>query len=362
VKVLLFIDSLGSGGAQRQIVTLAAVLNEQGFLISFLVYNHHHFFKLELDKLNIPIHILKPRNYIERIWLVRNYIRKGRYDVVISFLDTPNFLNNFSAIGGRNWKIITSERSSKNNFKNFKGKIYGWFQRYSDEIVCNSYNALEIWEKNYPQYKYKLSTIYNPVLLPKITEIYIPKKDGKLHIVIAASYQSLKNPLGLIEAIAQLSEQQKRKLKVDWYGEKNVSNEGTNTFKEAILKIKKYKLESIISLNGPTKDVANKMYVADVVALFSEFEGLPNAICEGMMLGKPIIMSRVSDYQYLVDKTNGILCDFNRPSSIKKAIVFMMERSDKELFLMGQHSHLKAKVLFSRENITKRWIEIINQL
>ena len=362
MKILCVIDGLGSGGAQRQIVTLATLLKDQGQEVSFLLYADDSFFQNEVEKLNILIHLIHTKNYIKRIWQVRKYIRKGKFNAVISFMDTPNFLNNFAAIGSKNWKVITSERSSKEDFLfTKKGRIFGWFQRYSDAIVCNSYNAMEIWGKHYPQYKHKLTVIYNPVLLPEITEEYIPKRNGKLHLVIAASYQYLKNPLGLIEAIELLSDEEKEKLSVNWYGEKNVSNGGSKAYDESILKIKEYNLENIIKLNDPTKDIANKMTKADVVALFSELEGLPNAICEGMMIGKPILMTNVSDYWELLDTTNGVLCYWDKPETIKNALVYMMELKDDELLTMGQYSRQKANHLFSKKNITDKWLDIVNQ-
>lgn len=339
MKILLLIDSLGSGGAQRQMVTLAALLKQRGQEVSFLLYADDGFFQKEVEKLHIPIHLIRTKSYVQRIWQVRKYIRNGKYDAVISFMDTPNFLNNFAAIGGKNWKVITSERSSKEDYLFTKqGRIFGWFQRYSDAIVCNSYNALAMWEKHYPQYKHKLLVIYNPVLLPEITKEYIPKRNAKLHVVIAASYQYLKNPLGLIEAISLLSDNEKEKLSVNWYGEKNVSNGGTRAYDESVSKIAEYKLENILTLNEPTKDIVNKMHEADVVALLSELEGLPNAICEGMMIGKPIVMTKVSDYRELVDTTNGILCDWDKPETIKNALVYMMEQKEDKLLKMGHQS------------------------
>ena len=58
---------------------------------------------------------------------------------------------------------------------------------------------------------------------------------------------------------------------------------------------------SSIFLYERNKDVDNIMNNTYFIGLFSEFEGFQNVICEGMMLGKPIIMSRVSDYKDLVD-------------------------------------------------------------
>lgn len=360
MKILWLIDNLGSGGAQRQMVTLATLLKQRGQEVSFLLYADDGFFQKEVEKLNIPIHLIRTKSYLQRIWQVRKYIRNGKYDAVISFMDTPNFLNNFAAIGGKNWKVITSERSSKEDYLFTKqGRIFGWFQRYSDAIVCNSYNALAMWEKHYPQYKHKLLVIYNPVLLPEITNEYIPKRNGKLHVVIAASYQYLKNPLGLIEAIRLLSDDEKDNLSVNWYGEKNVSNGGTRAYDESVSKIAEYKLENILTLNEPSKDIVNKMHEADVVALLSELEGLPNAICEGMMIGKPIVMTKVSDYRELVDTTNGILCDWDKPETIKNALVYMMEQKEDKLLKMGHQSRKKAYHLFSKENIAGKWMNVI---
>lgn len=360
MKILLLIDSLGSGGAQRQIITLAALLKQQGQEVSFLLYADEGFFQNEVEKLNIPIHLIRTKSYLQRIWQVRKYIRNGKYDAVISFMDTPNFLNNFAAIGGKNWKVITSERSSKEDYLFTKqGRIFGWFQHYSDAIVCNSHNAMAMWENHYPKYKNKLSVIYNPVLLPEITSTYIPKKDGKLNVVIAASYQYLKNPIGLVKAIALMSEEERSKLVVNWYGRIEPVPNDSKAYNATKELIELNHLQHTVMLYEATKDIGNKMKEADVVALFSELEGLPNVICEGMMLGKPIIMSRVSDYNNLVDEHNGFLCDWDSPESIKDALVGALNLSNDEITQMGKASKIKAEKMFSKETIVMRWIKLI---
>ena len=73
-KILCLIDSLGSGGAQRQMVTLAKLLKEKGFEISFLVYHNDNFFIDGLRKNNIPIEYCAAKNYLDRILKVRKYI------------------------------------------------------------------------------------------------------------------------------------------------------------------------------------------------------------------------------------------------------------------------------------------------
>src|SRR5690606_9690598 len=153
------------------------------------------------------------------------------FDVVISFLTVPNFINCIAAIGGKKWKIITAERSAKQQIlESFKGKLFGHFQKYSDHIVCNSINARSLWREFYPEYKNKLKVIYNAVDIPKISSVYTPKKNGILHVVVAASFQRLKNPIGMIDAVNLLSDEEKRQLRITWYGKFKVAKEGTETY------------------------------------------------------------------------------------------------------------------------------------
>jgi len=360
-KILFLTPNLSSGGAERQMVNLARLLKKRGLHVEVLCYSKGEFYASLLKVDGIPVHWKIFKNYFLRLIGVRQFIRKGRYDYVISFLEGANFLN-FSAIGGKTWRVITGERSSKKRtFHSKRGKLFGWFQRYSDAIVCNSYNAKDMWEKYHPKYKHKLSVICNPVILPEITSEYIPRQNGKLHVVVAASYQYLKNPIGLIKALALMKEEEREKIEVNWYGNKDFGNSKTNAYQEVVALIALNKLEGCIKLNEPTKDIANKMNEADVIALFSELEGLPNAICEGMTIGKPIIMTKVSDYNTLIDRANGFLCDWNNPESIKDALVRAIDLSSEELITFGKASQDKATNLFAANSIVEQWMNILQK-
>lgn len=360
MKVLFISPNLGrgGGGAERQIVTVACLVKDAGYEVEFLCYAKGDFYAHILNDKQIPIRWFIYPNYFRRLFGVRKFIRKGNYDAVISFLSTPNFLNDFAALGGKNWKVITGERSAKEQaFFTRKGKIFSWFQRYSDYIVCNSDNARKMWMKHYPAYESKLRTIYNNVTLQPVTSEYVPKKDGKLHIVVAASYLDVKNPLGLVKALSMLPDDGKSRIHVDWYGDKN-DNERKAVYNEMSKRIKEYSLQNIV-LHPAIENIQDKMNEADIVAIFSKYEGLPNAICEGMMLGKPIIMTRVSDYAVLADETNGVLCDWNKPETIKDALAKVSQFTVNNLLTMGKNSKRKAEILFSTNTILRNWSTLL---
>ena len=359
MKILLFAPSLGSGGAERQLVTLGLLLKKHNVDVECLVYNDFPFYERVFIDNEIKVHKILHSSYFLRLLNIRRFVRKGNYSAVVSFLETPNFINCFCAVGGKTWKVITAERSAKEStFLSIKGKVFIWFQRYSDAIVCNSFNSKSMWLKYCPSYKSKLLVIYNTVNMLDFISSYTPKKNGKLNLVVAASYQFLKNPIGLINALILMSSEERSLFQINWYGAKDIGGGNTEAYDEASRLIKVHGLKSILILNHETRDIANKMVAADVVGLFSKVEGLPNAICEAMTLGKPIIMSRVSDYSVLVDG-NGVLCEWENAISIKKSLLLLALASPNELINMGKLSRQKAKELFDKDIFLKKWLDVL---
>lgn len=362
MKILCFTDSLVSGGAQRQLVNLAILLKKRGHTVDFLVYRDIPFFKRYLDDAEIPVHLPECRNNIDRVRKIARFFREYRADIVISFLETPNFISCVSSVGKHSWVLITNELSAKeSSFRGMKNKLFKWFERFSDRTVCNSQNAKEMWIKHYPCRKDKLSVIYNPVLIPDDV-VPAERPTGKVQIVVPASYQCLKNPVRVVEAVHLLSEEEKGKLHIDWFGRTEPSVGETEPYREASALVKRYGLQNVIRLNGETDAIYSHVKACDGIGLFSTVEGLPNAICEGMMLKKPVIMSRVSDYPVLTGKGNGITCDPLDVESIRTALSAFLALSDERRAQMGQASFEIADSLFRPDVVTEAWEKLIRSL
>ena len=334
-NVVLFIDSLGSGGAQRQVVNLAVSLKKQNYNVSVVVYLEKSFYKEILDNNEVPV-VSCVGNKLTRIFRVRRKINSLKPDVVIAFLEGACFMACISKIG-KKWKLITTERSAKEStFTSKRNKFFNKFEKYSDIKIGNSHNAINMWKKYYPKFSDRYHVIYNGTTIPEnlIDSNYQYRKDGKLNLVVAASYQELKNPIAVVEAVNLLTEEQKSQLRINWYGQPVVAG-NTLIFDTAKANADKYGLDEIIKFNNETNEIYKKMSESDAVGLFSTVEGLPNVICEGMMLGKPIVMSKVSDYNVLVNG-NGFLCDPNCIESIKDALASMINATNDELKEMGK--------------------------
>jgi len=359
MNILCVIDSLGSGGAQRQLVELALGLKKEGHLVSFLTYHPQDFYKELLIAEGISIHCIQEPSYIKRLLKMRYYMRTGKFDNVISFLEASCFISEIAGFPYRDWRLIVGERSANPNIlKSFKLRFYRWFHLFASYIVANSDANLKMVKQINPfLLDSKCKVIYNALDLDKWSpdDSYYSFGHNKVRIVIAASHQRLKNLKGLIEAVNLLTEEEKEKLEIEWYGDHGFDSsydEGQNLIKE-------YGLLKVFKFYDATLEIRKKFLSADVIGLFSHHEGLPNAICEGMALGKPILATTVSDLPLIIDNSCGFLCDSRDPSDISHKIKMYLSMDYDQMKIMGNNSRKRALNLFSKDNILNQYKNLL---
>jgi len=364
MNVLCFIDSLGSGGAQRQLVSLGIGLKNRGHAVRFLMYHDDDHFLDMLKIYDISYHVIKVRSYIKRALEVRKILGCGWQEVVLAFLEAPSFYAEISAISERKWGLIVGERLANPNMNKISGVLLRQFHRVADVVVSNSHTNRMMLEALFPFLDGKVCTIYNTVDLNRfrLKSDYRIGSCGKIHqefrVFVFASYQKKKNMLNLAKALKIIQEKNNDEaIVVHWYG---AMPAGPDAYDEVFEYVSMNKIEKYFHMHDAVKDVERKMTLADAVGLFSFYEGLPNAVCEGMACGKPILLSRVCDAGNLVqDGRNGFLCDPESPEDIADKINCIASLSKEQRERMGQESRKMAEELFSEEKIVGRYEELI---
>jgi len=362
VRILCVIDSLGSGGAQRQLVELATGFKEKGHDVVILTYNYFPFYNPIVEQAGVKIECLHEPNYFKRIFRIRWFIRKGKWDIVLSFLETPNFLCELAGLPFRTWKLVVGERSADPKILSCgKLKLFRWFHLLADYVVANSEaNMVIVRAVNIFLSDAKCRVIYNIVDFNKWKPSldYIPGRNKKLKIVVVSSHQYLKNLNGLLEALSLMSIEEHNKIAIEWYGDSISAPYVDHSIVEAFEKIDRYKLGNIISLKPATHDISGIIQVADAVALFSFHEGLPNSVCEGMACAKPIICSTVSDIPILLSHDANLLFNPEEPQNIKRALCYMINLSNAELMRIGLINEMIAKEKFNKEVVVTSYLQL----
>ncbi|RAR70243.1 glycosyltransferase family 4 protein [Flavobacterium aciduliphilum] len=364
MKIIFVIGDLYSGGAQRQMVNLALKYKSEGHEVSTLTYYSREYYGEILREKGIQTKCIEERKPIKRMIKFREYLRNSDADVVVSYLGISNFLCEFAAIPYKRWNLVVNERSANPLIlKSYKSFVVRLFHFFSDRIVTNSFSNKDMILKVNPFLKEKqIQVIYNMIDLDfwKPDNNYKYKEDGELKIVIAASHRYLKNLIGLLKAVSNMSEIEKSKIKITWFGNSLVPPYYDDSIVECMDFIENNNLSKIIELKPATHNIKDEILKSDVVALFSFFEGLPNAICEGMALGKPILASNISDIpKLIVDGVNGKLCIAEDPKSIESGIRFFINASANDLQLMGSRNRTKALDLFNENKIFDQYKRII---
>ena len=354
-KILCLIDSIGPGGAQRQLVGLATFLKECGYEITVLCYHDNSFYLEQLQRNDIPYFYLeKAQNAIFRIWHIARYMRKNKPDVVISYLETPSICACVAKFFNRSFKLIVSERSTTQHTGRNERIRFNLF-RVADYVVPNAYSQKKYIIDHFPTLTNKTITIPNFVDLDYFTPVYKQRRYIP-EIMVAASIWALKNTLGFIDAVYLLKEKGLQ-FHISWYGNNNEHIEYINKCQE---KIDEYGVGDYITLKDKTTQIKKCYQEADFFCLPSFYEGTPNVICEAMACGLPIACSNVCDNGlYVVDEENGYLFDPKDKNSMADAMEKMLSLDKDGYDNYSKASRARAEAMFSNKRFLELYINLI---
>lgn len=356
--VLCLIDSLGSGGAQRQLVGLASFLKERGYDVTVAFYHHDPFYEDLLKSKGVPYVFLKKAHKTTfRLLFVARYIRMAKPNVVISYLETPSICACVAKLFNRHFKLIVSERNTTQHTGRNERIRFNLF-RIADYVVPNAYSQESYMRTNFPKLANKIVTIPNFV---DLTHFVPPQERHRREIpevMVAASIWASKNTLGFVDAVAALKAKGFR-FHISWYGLNTKHIEYINQCKS---KIERLGVSECIELKEKTTNIRERYQDADYFCLPSFYEGTPNVICEAMACGLPIVCSDVCDNsKYVIEGENGFLFNPKDTNSIVAAFERLLSLSDDGYYSCCFRSRALAERRLSKETFINAYINLLEK-
>ena len=281
-KIMFYINAIHDGGAERVMVNLTKYFSENNY-DTVLVTSFRDAWeypvastvrRLSLEETEIKQSRLK-RN-ISRIAKLRALCKQEKPDVLVSFMEEPNF-RAILATRGLPVKTLVSVRNDPN--KEYAGKL-GWFVGkvllpMADGCVFQTSDA----QKWFPERLQKKSRIiYNAV---KEDFYQVERTPVRGEIVTCGRLTEQKNHKLLINAFAEVQ-------KIYPYATLKIYGEGALR-EELQDQINTLDLNEKVFLMGATNNVAKALQTADLFVLSSDYEGMPNALMEAMAAGVPCI-------------------------------------------------------------------------
>lgn len=361
MRIAFVISSLSPGGSERVISVLSELRHKAGdevTLITFEPDSTSGFYPVAKGIRHIPLGsgtaassiFQRIGNLAKRFFRLRSALRTSEPDVVISFIDVMNIFTILASPGLR-IPVVVCERTDPLQHE------IGAFKRYLRRItypraakvvvqtqhVCNTLDSLYSWD---------LCTIPNPVIRPPDCYSRPHKPPHRPCIVGMGRMIPSKRFDILLQAFADL-----RIEFPEW--SLVLVGEGPE-----LPKLKQHaeslSIDDHVLFTGKVRNVYEYLRNADIFAFPSEYEGFPNALCEAMSVGLPVVsMDCPSGPAEIVrHETDGLLVP-NKDTHAFTSTLRRLMADEQERKRMGKNA-VEITERFSIERIMKLWDECLN--
>ena len=357
-RILCLIDSLGLGGAQRQMIGLVDLLRKKGYMADLAIYHKRIFYQHLLDELQIPVITLAHGgSRWSKLNAVRKLIRKNHYDVVITYMTGANVIGALLKWSGMSFKLIVSDRTTNMKRSRRDDLIYA-ICRKADFVVPNSFSQAEFLSKNYPYLASRIHTITN-FTDPQFSPIAPQPEHPQLRLLGAGRLSREKNILTLIQAIRLLKDRDIQ-VQLTWYGD-TCRMAGSDEYRQDLeTAIHTLGVQNQVRICPAIPHLIEAYHACDAFCLPSFSEGFPNTVCEAMSCGKPILCSNVCDNPRIVEEgINGFLFTPESATMIADTIQKFWHLPYEQRLQMGVKSRELSLQRFSTERFVEQYITLI---
>lgn len=355
MRFALVIASLGPGGAERVISELANRWMSQGHVVALIT--------LDCPQ-NIPFYSLDPRiqlvqidqksqsttyvgrfvEIIKRLFVLRQSIKSIRPDAVLSFVDITNLVTLLSCMR-LNIPIVVSERIDPHHhpiprpYKWLRRKLY----RLAQRIVVQTRSAADYFDG---ELQNKITIIPNFVQRPVVCAEIRPKVQT---IVSAGRLERQKDFTTLIQAFDRVIRVESD-LRLIIYGEGSERKNLTQL-------VESLNLSDKVFFPGATQYLAAELVKADIFVFPSLYEGFPNALCEAMALGLPVVASNCSGNTDIVrDGVDGRLFPVGCVDDLTMRLLELIQAENQRVDLAENAKDVVQR--FSADTILKLWDQL----
>lgn len=296
INVMLMLDCLRCGGAERQLYELATLMDKSKFYPHMIIYHNIILFDGFQNRNDLTFKLIEKKSKFDLGFIFRmvKYVKENNIKIIHSHMVHTNFWGRIIGfLSGA--KVITYMLNTNYHKKwYFLEKMMSWID--SITMVNSEAEKIEYLENLKSN---KLMVVRNGIDMDKIPENTInreiPAADGSKRIVIIARITPQKNHFCFIKAI-DLVKDKISNLKCEFWG---MARE--QKYLDSVLNfIKERNLTDIIEYKGVSNDVYNVLYNSDLSVLSSDWEGFPHSAIESLACGVPVISTDIADLRALV--------------------------------------------------------------
>lgn len=353
-NICLTINSLDSGGAEKQCLLLAKAL--QPFHNTLLVIlNPRPVYppRLKVIQEEGLDHIYLSGNPILNIVQLTRLLRKRKIDIIFSFLPTDTII---SAICGKAAGVTYIIGGIRNSYiSSFKYAILKFVHNYiSNYTISNNFSAYHA-AIDYG-FKDRVLVIPNGIAIRALAKKEIARPNT-ITIISVGRLVKQKSYETAIRSIAHL----KSMLGTGYEVKYKIVGQGSE--EEAILSnIEKYKVKQTTELITNPPNIYELLETADIYLCTSIFEGISNSIMEAMNCALPIIATDAGDNSKLViHGINGFITPVRDYKQLGEHLYELVNSID-DRQRMGKASYDHLVKYYSYKTFQNYYLRFIEQI
>ena len=335
MEIHVFIAHMGIGGSQRVCINLANEWADRGHEVHIVVLDLENDIYTSNLRESIKIHELGVSRLRYSMLPMLKYIKKNRPPFMLIFgSEMAIILNKLRSLHLINIPLVVRvlnnvniSLSKEDNVspvvEEYLQKSLSVFSKMEHLVAQCEAMGQQLLECGIAK-KDKLTVIYNPVsedLLKKVWSKTI-KNDESVNreITFIGRIDPQKNPVHLIEAF-EMVHKKLPDVRLRMVGGGNLNNQ----IKQLV---QSKGLTEYVSFDGIRNDMENVYSNATVVALSSDYEGMPNCLIEAIGCGIPVVSydCPLGPSEIIVDDVNGYLVPFHDVNALADKLVEALER------------------------------------
>lgn len=286
-------------------------------------------------------------DYFTTVQKIKKYVKMSKPDAVISFGDVFSLLF-IGFFRGRNYKVILSERADpsqgKRLFVSFRKFLFG----RADRIVCQTDGAMQLFPESVRK---KAVVIPNPI--DKLEGLTVDPKSRSKDIISVGRFElKQKRQDILVKAFEKICDDYPE-FSLKFYGD----GADLDTVKEMASRTK---CSDRIHFMGAVFPIIEHISSAYLMALTSDYEGIPNSVIEAMSVECPVLATDCSPggaRLLLEDGKYGYLAERGNVESVEKGLRQIIENYQEACNIAASAKESLSR--FDSQVIADKWAVVI---
>lgn len=318
--VLFLVRSLNAGGAERQLVLLAKMLQQQGLDVAVAQFYGGGIFAGDLLSSGVPLYDLRKRgrwsNFIF-LWRLWKLVRLLRPRIAHGYLSVPNLILLLMkpVLKVHGTAVVCGVRASSVDLSMYDAvatnvdTLHRWALKFSDSVICNSSAGLRYVRRSLADSR-RLHLVDNGIDCEafrytvtgrnRLRELWAVSENIPL-IGLVGRHDPVKDHKLFLRAAARIVDQlPEARFAI-------VGGEDANFTPELERLAEELGISEKVIWAGHQSDLSAVYSAIDVLCLCSHSEGFPNAVAEAMCCGLPCVCTDVGDVRRLLGDTGWVI-------------------------------------------------------